>query len=65
MPAPAPPAFIDVVLGSLLPLGPIRALAMFGGRGLFLTWAELGLESARRARGKRRNRARRQEGRYR
>ena len=104
---PASSAFVDGVLGSLLPLGPIRARAMFGGWGLFLDdaetaprfaaagaeaftyprqgeqialsyraapsaapsaapwgagtllpWAELGLEAARRARGKRRNKAR-------
>ncbi len=65
MPAPARPAFVDDVLGRLLPLGPIRARAMSGGWGLFLAWAELGQEAARRARGKRRNKARRQKARHR
>ena len=121
-PAPNPPAFVDGVLGSLLPLGPVRARAMFGGWGLFLDdvmfgliarerlylkvdaeteprfaaagaeaftylrqgkrvalsyweapsgagallpWAEVGLAAARRARAMRRNKARRQKGRYR
>jgi DNA transformation protein len=123
---PALSAFVDGVLGSLLPLGPVRARAMFGGWGLFLDdamfgliarerlyfkvdaeteprfaaagaeaftylrqgkrvalsyweapsgapwgagvllpWAELGLEAARRARAKRRNKTRRQKRRYR
>ena len=115
---PAPSAFVDRVLGALLPLGPVRARAMFGGWGIFLDdtmfglivgerlyfkvdaetqshfaapftylrrgkrvamsyreppsdaasllpWAELGLEAARRARAKRRNRAPRQSGLYR
>ena len=110
------------MLGSLLPLGPIRARAMFGGWGLFLddamfgliagerlyfkvddeteprfaaagakpftylrhgkrvamsyreapsgtearlAWAEIGLEAARRARGKRQKKARRQKGQHR
>ncbi len=35
------------------------------GAGALLPWAELGLEAARRARAKRRNKARRQTGRYR
>ncbi len=117
---PASSAFVDGVLGTLLPLGPVRARAMFGGWGLFLDdamfgliarerlyfkvdaesqprfaaagavaytylrqgkrvalsyweapsgaaailpWAELGLEAARRARGKRRNKVRRKKGR--
>ena len=108
---PASSAFVDGVLGSLPPLGPIRARAMFGGwgpllddaeteprfaaagaaaftyprqgqqvalsyreapsaarsaarsaapwgAGALLPWAELSLEAARRARGKRRNQAR-------
>ena len=123
---PVPSAFVDGVLGSLLPLGPVRARAMFGGWGLFLDdtmfgliarervyfkadakteprfaavgaeaftysrqgkrialsyweapletpwgagtllpWAELGLEAAKRARGKRRKHARRRTERYR
>ena len=113
---PVPSTFVDDVLGSLLPLGPIRARAMFGGWGLFLddamfaliardrlyfkvdaeteprfaaagaaaftysrggkqvamsyreapseagallSWAELGLEAAQRARAKRRGKAQR------
>ncbi len=39
----APSAFVDGVLGGLLPLGPIRARAMFGGWGLFLDDAMFGL----------------------
>ncbi len=119
---PAPSALVDGVLGSLLPLGPVRARAMFGGWGLFLDdtmfgliagerlyfkvddetqprfaaagaeaftyprqgkrvamsyweapsgaggrlpWAELGLEAARRARGKRRPKARQRKARRR
>ncbi len=42
-PTPAPSAFADGVLGSLLPLGPVRARAMFGGWGLFLDDAMFGL----------------------
>ncbi len=42
-PAPNPPAFVDGVLGSLLPLGPVRARAMFGGWGLFLDDVMFGL----------------------
>ena len=42
-PTPAHPVFVDGVLGSLLPLGPIRARAMFGGWGLFLDDAMFGL----------------------
>ena len=42
-PAPNPPVFVDGVLGSLLPLGPVRARAMFGGWGLFLDDAMFGL----------------------
>ncbi len=41
--APARPAFVDGVLGCLLPLGPVRARAMFGGWGLFLDDAMFGL----------------------
>ncbi len=62
---PAPSAFVDGVLGNLLPLGPVRARAMFGGWGLFLAWVELGLEAARRWRGNRRNKAQHQKGRVR
>ena len=62
---PGPSALVDGVLGSLLPLGPVRARAMFGGWGLFLPWAELGLKAARRARGTRRNKARRKKARRR
>ncbi len=36
-------AFVDGVLGNLLPLGPVRARAMFGGWGLFLDDAMFGL----------------------
>ncbi len=43
MSEPPAPAFVDGVLGSLLPLGPVRARAMFGGRGLFLDDAMFGL----------------------
>lgn len=43
MPAPASSAFVDGVLGSLLPLGPVRARAMFGGWGLFLDDVMFGL----------------------
>ncbi len=49
MPEPATPsAFVDGVLGGLLPLGPIRARAMFGGWGLFLDDAMFGLIANRR-----------------
>ncbi len=48
MPAPAPSGFVDGVLGGLLPLGPIRARAMFGGWGLFLDDAMFGLISGER-----------------
>ncbi len=44
----APSAFVDDVLGGLLPLGPIRARAMFGGWGLFLDDAMFGLISGGR-----------------
>ena len=47
-PAPNPPAFVDGVLGSLLPLGPVRARAMFGGWGLFLDDAMFGLIAGER-----------------
>jgi len=40
---PAPSTFVDGVLGSLLPLGPVRARAMFGGWGLFLDDTMFGL----------------------
>ncbi len=40
---PAPSAFVDGVFGNLLPLGPVRARAMFGGWGLFLDDAMFGL----------------------
>jgi DNA transformation protein len=40
---PAPSAFVDSVLGGLLPLGPVRARAMFGGWGLFLDDVMFGL----------------------
>ena len=45
---PARSAFVDGVLGSLLPLGPIRARAMFGGWGLFLDDAMFGLIAGER-----------------
>ena len=63
MPAPAPPAVVDGVLGGLPPMGPVRARALFGGwaapwgapggAGTLLPWAELGLEAARRQKGRR------------
>ncbi len=40
---PAPSAFVDCILGSLLPLGPVRARAMFGGWGLYLDDTMFGL----------------------
>ena len=40
---PAPSTFVDCILGSLLPLGPLRARAMFGGWGLFLDDTMFGL----------------------
>ena len=40
---PVRPTFVDGVLASLLPLGPVRARAMFGGWGLFLDDAMFGL----------------------
>ncbi len=40
---PAPSAYVDGVLGTLLSLGPVRARAMFGGGGLFLDDAMFGL----------------------
>ncbi len=46
-PTPAP-AFVDGVLGRLLPLGPVRARAMFGGWGLFLDDAMFGLIAGER-----------------
>ncbi len=45
---PARPALIDTVLASLLPLGPVRARAMFGGWGLFLDDAMFGLIAGER-----------------
>jgi DNA transformation protein len=45
---PIPSALVDGVLGSLLPLGPIRARAMFGGWGLFLDDAMFGLIAGER-----------------
>jgi DNA transformation protein len=45
---PVPSAFVDSVLGSLLPLGPVRARAMFGGWGLFLDDAMFGLVAGER-----------------
>ncbi len=45
---PASSAFVDGILGGLLPLGPIRARAMFGGWGLFLDDAMFGLISGGR-----------------
>ncbi len=45
---PASSTFVDGVLGSLLPLGPIRARAMFGGWGLFLDDAMFGLIAGNR-----------------
>ncbi len=60
---PIPSAFVDGVLGRLLLLGPVRARARFGGwaaplaapggAGALLPWAELGLEAARRQKGRR------------
>ena len=46
--ASAPRGFVDGILGSLLPLGPIRARAMFGGWGLFLDDAMFGLIAGER-----------------
>ena len=40
---PTRPAFVDGVLGGLLPLGPVRARAMFGGWGLCLDDTMFGL----------------------
>ena len=45
---PGRSAFADSVLGSLLPLGPVRARAMFGGWGLFLDDAMFGLIAGER-----------------
>lgn len=41
-------AFVDSVLGGLLPLGPVRARNMFGGWGLFLDDAMFGLIAGER-----------------
>jgi len=46
--APGSSAFVDSVLGGLLPLGPVRARAMFGGCGLFLDDAMFGLVAGER-----------------
>ncbi len=45
---PARPDFVEAILGGLLPLGPIRARAMFGGWGLFLDDAMFGLIAGER-----------------
>ncbi len=45
---PVSSAFVDSVLGGLLPLGPVRARAMFGGWGLFLDDAMFGLVAGER-----------------
>ncbi len=45
---PARSTIVDSVLASLLPLGPIRARAMFGGWGLFLDDAMFGLIAGER-----------------
>ncbi len=45
---PTPSTFVDSVLGGLLPLGPVRARAMFGGWGLFLDDAMFGLVAGER-----------------
>ncbi len=45
---PTRSAFFDSVLGGLLPLGPVRARAMFGGWGLFLDDAMFGLVAGER-----------------
>ncbi len=45
---PTPSAFVDGILGSLLPLRPVRARAMFGGWGLFLDDAMFGLVARER-----------------
>ena len=45
---PVSSAFVDSVLGGLLPLGPVRVRAMFGGWGLFLDDAMFGLVAGER-----------------